>query len=364
MVGADRLEVHVQPDEASFGVASLERGDRVRVRRWVAPGWAEIDPPQAAISFVARTALAIADGGNGRQEAGGSVSLTMGRARVQDGTMARAGHLGARMPGPAWVELPRGTMVRLVDQPPLRLGRPPGATDWLAIVPPAGARCYIRSEELDDEPHRDGVPEVLATYLVPQDDGQKGTGTAARALPPEAMAEITRLDRMHREILAGQPIERWALDPVRAGYQDLLKRWGDNPAVEETLRLRLARVTRHEQASKAAREFQEVMERSRRRDAQVALLEERLAAVDIKRTVTYQAIGLVQPSSRVINGHKLHVLIGPEGQTLAFLEIPPGLDVEAIGTRRVGVRGAAHYNQELGTRLITVRDVEPLGARR
>ena len=75
-------------------------------------------------------------------------------------------------------------------------------------------------------------------------------------------------------------------------YQAILKRSGDNPAVEEALRDRLARVTRHEQAAAAAREFQEVLARSRRRDVQVARLQQRLAAVDRPRTLTYHAIGL------------------------------------------------------------------------
>ena len=70
------------------------------------------------------------------------------------------------------------------------------------------------------------------------------------------------------------------------------------------------------------------------------------------------------PPSRLIDGHKLHALINQDGKTIAYLDIPPGLDVEAIGSRRVGVHGAVHYNQELGTRLITVRDLEPVATRR
>ena len=66
----------------------------------------------------------------------------------------------------------------------------------------------------------------------------------------------------------------------------------------------------------------------------------------------------------VLDGRKLHALVGRDGKTVAYLDIPPGLDLEAIGARRVGVRGAVHFNPELGTRLITVRDLEPVGVRR
>ena len=57
---------------------------------------------------------------------------------------------------------------------------------------------------------------------------------------------------MHRAILTGQAIDQWRFDTVRADYQAILKRSGDNPAVEEALRIRLIRVTRHEQAAAAA----------------------------------------------------------------------------------------------------------------
>ena len=231
-------------------------------------------------------------------------------------------------------------------------------------MPPAEAACYIRVDGPREEPRREGVSEVLAAYLVPEGSDPKTLGPAPDSLPPGVAAEIARVDATHRAILTGQAIDQWRFDTVRADYQAILKRSGDNPAVEEALRDRLTRVTRHEQAAAAAREFQQILARTRTRDSQVAQLEQRLAAADRYRTITYHAVGVVQPSARLIDGHKLHALINQDGKTIAYLDIPPGLDVEAIGSRRVGVRGAVHYNQELGTRLITVRDLEPVATRR
>ncbi len=347
---ADHLAVYDQPDEASFGTGRLERGDRVCVRRWVAGGWAAIDPPATTIGWIERAAA-----GSGPPA---RAWVVVPRALV------RSGHLKARLPGPPWIELPRGTMVQLVDRPPVTTGRGTRATLWFAIVPPAEAACYIRAEGLAAAPRREGVPERLAAYRVAEGEESHGDGPAAESLPPGVAAEIGRVDAMHRSVLTGPSIDRWQLDPIRAEYQAILKRWGDNPAVEEALRGRLARVTRHEQAAAAAREFQEVLAQSRRRDEQVARLEQRLAAVDRYRTRTYHAVGVVQPSSRIVDGRKLHALIDPEGKTIAYLDIPPGLDLDPIGARRVGIRGAVHYNPELGTRLITVRDLEPVGTRR
>ncbi len=367
VVVADQVEVHVDPDEASFGLATLERGDRVRIRRSRDDGWTEIEPPRGAIGWVDRATLEIDELEEERSHsaaAGGAGAGTPARARIVGrGGVVRAGHLGARMPGPPWAELPAGASVRLVDVPPLRTGRGPSATTWLAIVPPAGASCHVRAEALKPQPRRPAGSEIRAAYLVPQGEMER-QAKQLEPLPPDARAEINRLDRMHRSILVDQPMDRWNLQPVRAGYQEILTRWHDQPAVEEALRTRLARVTRHEQASSAAREFQAVLARSHRRDAQVALLERRLAELDLKRTVSYAAVGTVQPSARTVDGHQLHVLVGRQGQTIAYLDMPPGLDVDALGTKRVGVRGTIHYRQDLGTRLITVRDVETVGTRR
>ena len=147
-------------------------------------------------------------------------------------------------------------------------------------MPPAEAACYVRSDGLGGAPGRQGISEVLAAYLVPEAEDPKKPGPAVGSLPTGVAAELARVDAMHRTILAERPIEQWRLDTVRAGYQTILKRWGDNPAIEELLRTRLARVTRHEQAAEAAREFQEALAASRGRDAQVARLQQRLAAVD------------------------------------------------------------------------------------
>lgn len=356
----DHLAVFDRPDERSFETGDLRRGDRVRVRSRDAGGWAAIDPPPTTIGWIERGSLDPGDVDPARPGSGPPTRAQVVAPRA----VVRSGRLEARMPGPPWIELPQGAMVRLVDRPPLTIGRGPNATRWLAVVPPAGAACYVRADGLREEPKREGVPEVLAAYLVPEWDVTKTSGPGPGALPPGVAAEIARVDADHRAILTTQPIDRWRLDAVRADYQAILKRSGDNRAVEEALRSRLALVTRHEQAAAAAREFQEILTRSRSRDDQVARLERRLAAVDRYRTVTYHGIGYVQPSSRIIDGRKLHVLIARDGQTIAYLDLPPGLDVQAIGTQRVGVRGSVHFNQELGSRLITVREVEPVAARR
>ena len=165
-------------------------------------------------------------------------------------------------------------------------------------------------------------------------------------------------------IIASQPIEQWRFETVRAGYQALLKRAGDQPELEEALRTRLNRLTRHEQAARAARTIESILAKSHRRDSEVAAVRRDLARLERTRDRSYDAVGFIQPSARKVDGHKVFALIGGQGSTIAYLDIPPGLDPEPFLARRIGVRGQAHFSEDLGTRLITVRDMESIEARK
>ncbi len=362
LVVVERLEVYDQADETSYRMGTLNRGDRIRLRRVLAGGWVAIEPPPLAIGWVARSALNSGDvqgGGESRTS-----RPTQGRVIAEDAEV-RSGQLQARLPGPPWVQLPRGALVRLVDRPPLTIGRGASASVWLAIVPPESAVCYLRSEGIGEaSPPSPPVPERLATYRVGEDDRAGAEMIPLTGLPADIGAEIQRFDGMHRAIVVNQPIEQWRFESVRAGYQSVLKRAGNNSEVEEALRVRLARVTRHEQAAQAARTIQATLASSRRRDSQVAQTRQRLAAADRTRTRTYNAIGFVQPTSREVDGRKVHALIGSNGSTIAYLDIPPGIDITSLGVQRVKVFGVTHYNQDLGARLITVRDLEAIETRR
>ncbi|MGP0062909.1 MAG: hypothetical protein ACLQGP_04805 [Isosphaeraceae bacterium] len=364
-----RLEVFDQPDEKAYVVSELNPGDRVSVRKVLEGGWTAIDPPPMAIGWVPRTALDLGhkpdSAQHTRQPAGSRGDLPETARVIGAQVVVRSGQLRAKLPGPPWTRLQRGAVVRLVDRSPLSVGRGRAATTWMAIVPPEESICYIRSDGINPvTPPLPAVPEQLAAYVVTQDDLVGDEQALGDGIPVDVAAEIRRIDAMHHTVLASLPIDQWRFDTVRAAFQSLLKRAGDNRAVEETLRDRLSRVTRHDQAAKAARTFRKTLAESRRLDGQVAQIQKRLAAIDQSRTRTYSAVGFVQPSSRVVDGRKLHALIGSNGSTLAYLDIPAGIDVNSLSTRRVGVLGVTHYNQDLGTRLITVRDLETIESRR
>jgi hypothetical protein len=205
---------------------------------------------------------------------------------------------------------------------------------------------------------------VIVNNNVPVIASKSGPVITSAALPAEITAELAAIESMHRSVLVNLPIEEWKFDNVRARYQTLLKQAGANPAVAAEIQSRLARLTKHEQASQSARTVATILAQSRRRDRTVASIESRLAASQSAPVHTYTAAGFVQPSSSMYNGHKVFALIGPTGSTIAYLDIPPGLDVNAHFSHRVGVNGVMHYNEDLGARLITVRDIEPLHSAR
>ncbi len=215
---------------------------------------------------------------------------------------------------------------------------------------------------LSNYPADDAHPVyVPACYASSDDDA-----LLPEKLPPAIASEIRNIEAMRRSIMAGGPIEQWQFETVTARYKALLKTSAGDRAVEESVRVGLARVTRLEQASKAARTIQTILVESRRRDKQVAGLERQLrsAPAGRSRSRAYQAVGFMQASAQKVEGRQVFVLIGKNGATVAFLDIPPGLDPDPLLARRVGVRGVAHYNEELHSRLITVRAIEAIEPRR
>jgi hypothetical protein len=183
-------------------------------------------------------------------------------------------------------------------------------------------------------------------------------------LPPAFAAEIKAADEMCRSIRSNQPIAQWQFEAVRSRYQAILKRPACDLSVEDAVRVRLAKVTRDEQAAQAARTIENILAQSHRRDHDVAAEKRRVATASRSHARAYSARGYVQASAEMIDGRKLYVLIASDGSTVAYLDVPPGLDIGPLLAQRVGVRGDPHFNEDLGARLITVRDVEKIEPRR
>jgi hypothetical protein len=332
------------------------------VDRTPGTGWLAIAAPPTAIVWIEESSLELE-----QQETTGALAIRAWVRRPQ--AVIRSGNAGAKLPGPPRGRLTQGTLVQMVDHPGLTAGQSVQSSRWLAIVPLPDLAFYVRADGVRWAlPHstRPSLAEIRASF--------EGPATAARhqvqgtskptAWPPEISAELDRLDALYQVILASQAIEQWHFETVRAGYQNLVKRAGDRTDLEEALRSRLARVAQHEQAARAARTIETILAKSHRRDQDLALLRRDLARLERARSSAYDAVGFIQPSVRRVDGRRLFALIGGEGKTIAYLDVPPGLDPDPFLARRVGVRGQTHFNEDLGTRLISVRDLESTEAKR
>ena len=369
-VQTEQLDVFDRPDDRGYIMGRAQRGDRLRVRadHPAGTGWLAIVPLPTEVFWIEQSSLE-------NDEVPLANVVEHERVKMawidQADAVIRSGHPRARLPGPPVGVLPKGTMVQLVDRPPLDLGQGPKKSRWLAIVPPADQVSYVHATDVHWLAPTPPVPppaEARASYEQPMPPRtaakpKAGTPGGSSSWPPGASAELQRLDAITQAILASQPIEQWRFETVRAGYQDLLKRADDHLDLEETLRTRLNRLTRYEQAARSARTIESILAKSHRRDAEVAALRKDLAQLERTRARSFDAIGFIQPSARKVDGHKVFALIGGKGSTIAYLDMPPGLDPQRFLAHRIGVRGQTHFNEDLGTRLITVRDMENVEAR-
>jgi hypothetical protein len=342
---AESLAAHVAPDGAAVAPERLRKGETVRVVDGDPDsGWLTIEPPASAFGWVERRAVRIEGPGIGRV--------------IAPKAVVRAGVPDARMPGPPGTVLDRGVNVRLLNRPELTVGTGQKATTWLAIAPTPGEVRYVRAAGValkTSEPPLAAPEPPRETRAAFVDEPKPSAGPA---LPLSIAAEVARIEAEHRAALS-EPVERWKLDAVRARYQSLLDRVTD-PGAAEALRDRLELVGRQEALARSARVFQTLVERSRRRDQDVAMTRRRLAEVDRPQRRPFVAEGLIQASSREVDGRRVYALIGPEGNPIAYLDVPPGLDARPALAKRVGVRGSIRYNENLGARLIAVRELEPL----
>lgn len=186
---------------------------------------------------------------------------------------------------------------------------------------------------------------------------------STKVWPREIAEAFGRLETAQKAAITGQPVEAWRFEPVRAGYEGLLKAHAEDAALQAEIGRRLARLSRLERASEAARKVEAILGKSHRRDQNLSLLKQSLVDEEKGKAHAFKAIGMIQPSSKRIEGRKLYVLIANNGSRRAYLDIPPGIDADRLIAHRVGIRGDVNYDDDLGSRVISVRDVEELRGR-
>jgi hypothetical protein len=176
-------------------------------------------------------------------------------------------------------------------------------------------------------------------------------------------AIVHLLDRPTLSVGSGAKTRTWRAIALSSGDVSYIKASGVKIDGSKTVdaEVRPAQVDPGGRSPESAiRKFEAAIERSRRIDNEVARIQQKLARSRTQTERGYDARGLLQASSRKVDGQKVHALIGPEGVPIAYLSIPPGISTKSLLARKVGVRGDVHFNEGLGTRLITVKDLDPI----
>ena len=363
-VTTEGLSVLVEPEEGALVTARLKVGRKVIVRAAHPPGWLTIAPPDGSFSWIEKRA--VEDLGEGRGQV------------IVSAAAVRPGRNDAALPTGPYVTLRAGAEVVLLDRPPLILRQGEERRVWYAIEPPASEVRYIRSDgvawsnpalldaDTQDPAAAPSFDFVTRQRDLAQDEFQRldpefvAVGPIARevGLSPSFESELQRIEKAHRSALM-RPIETWSLDPIAAEYQKLQDQTtigNEKQAVE----VRLAQLRHQANTSKAARSLREMIENSRQRDSEFKRIRERLANIASGDQAPYDAEGLLQTSSAMLDGHKALVLINDAGKTEAYLVMPPGLQLDTYLATRVGIRGDSRYDSRLKARVITVGDIDRL----
>ena len=253
-------------------------------------------------------------------------------------------------------ELKRGDRVAIVP------GASPG---WLAIAPPSDAFDWVDASAIRADP--DGKGEVVAARASVRSGGV-GAMMPGPPRPPLLKGTVVRLlDRPALTLGEGPKARSWRAIAPQTGEVRYVRADGvrldpiatTSPKVADA-RVQPAQSRPTGDVNELIRKFEEALERSRRLDGEAARVKQKLAETRTFTERAYDAKGLLQASSRQFEGQRVHALIGPEGRPIAYLTIPPGIPAGRFLARKVGVRGDVHFNEALGTRLITVRDLDPL----
>lgn len=326
----DSADVFTAPDARSYVTGSLRSGEKVRVLARGGEGFLSIEPPAGSIDWIPEDALEI----TGR-------TATV----IVSDIVVRGGCDGAKLPGPPVLRLASGATVMLQDRPGIILNHAGGPRTWRAIDPPPEDRRYVSAAQL-----RRVGPEAIGARTSP---GIVRNVSQPAPVPDARFDDPDSLRREFRGLLA-QPLEERDFRSLIERTQASLKS-AKAPEAREALEKLSGELEIQERVASAARRFHSAVTNTRKVDRGIA----GRPADPLAPRPAHDGLGLLLPSSKAINGTKVYALVDePTGAISAYLQMPPGIDADALVGRMVGVDGDLSYNEALGGRVMTVRDVE------
>ncbi|WZO96366.1 hypothetical protein EP7_003358 [Isosphaeraceae bacterium EP7] len=340
-VSVENAEVYARPDATAFVTAQLARGSVVEVHRTLDGGWVEVTPPVGSVDWIDEADLEILD-------------ANWARVEGKD-TTVRFGNAEATSPGPVRCKLGAGTELRLLDLDPLATKQGKKTRTWRAVWPTENSTAYLRLDDLG--PFRPNRP-ASGTATEPRQADPSTIRVGLESGP--ARDELADLDLQVAATLR-DPVETWRFATIRSRLIALRDAADSGGRVE--IERRLDRLSKLEASAQSARSFVAIIQKSRERDAKLKVErgERDEEETEAEEAEPFAATGLLQSSSRLIEGRKAAALIGKNGRAIAYLDLPVGVDSQKLMGSRVGVRGVTRFDEKLKARVIHVSELETLG---
>lgn len=200
-------------------------------------------------------------------------------------------------------------------------------------------------------PEPAGVDETLT---VPPAANENGEVTAAPELPALTLDELeAEMERLGEgELLEAE------LEPLIAGYRDLLEDESTSESKQRLARARLTWLELKRDAQRFERQIEESLARARRTPEQIAIDAE-LSDV----SALYDVVGRLA-SSTVYDGERrpllYRVVDSSSGRTLAYIRPVEGLELAAHLNELVGISGTTATDDELEIKIIRPERVQAL----
>ncbi len=337
VVSVDRLDVYAEIDDHGFTTSQLKSGTPVEVKQSLPNGWLAIAPPRNEILWVDADAVD---------------ELRDGRLFVHvESTPLRLGRANLPQPGPLKTTIREGTVLLPANVPSIESRKGRTRHTWLAVKLGPDEVRFVRAAGIHDPSLSDAAapappPAERTAAITPGD------------LPVEVSGPLKKIDDRHRAAVS-RPVPEWNLEPIKRDYQTLLASLNDSPAAKP-VRERLEDVSQEDELAKAARDFETLMRKSRKRDVEIEKIKEGLRELREDDELAFDAEGLLQATARQVDGEKVFSLLNEDGLTVTYLRIPPGVDTHNLVARRVGVRGKSRFDDTIKYRLLDVRDIEAL----
>ena len=358
IVVARDLTIYDRAESDAFEAGTLPLGAKVVVANEGTGGWLAIEPTHDVFDWIEETAI--------------RTSREPNVARVVSPTATvRSARAGARLPGPPKSTLKRGDMVELVDLSPLRVRFGDEHKTWRAIVPAVDELFYVRADGIEIVRKRARVrvgrkstetvdqaePDLDKSMRVDESLAKIGPRASLATLPDSVEAAIRSAEEEHRAMLR-RPIEDWQTRTIAGAYQRILNQKDLPAAAAVVVRGRLDELKRQAEAANAATDVDDLLRRGRSREAKIGAGKLKTKMPESKKKRPFDAVGLLQPSSKLHDGGKVFALIARDGLIATYLDIPPGYDTRPLIAHRVGVRGENRYDANIGGKLLLVNELE------